>query len=150
MDERFTLTRTFGAPRELIWELWTNPTNFSVWFGTDAVSIPLDSITMDVRVGGSWTATMHLPDGTTKDWAGEYLEVQYPSHLAFTLTDVPEEDAGEPVTVDLANVDGATDMVFTQARHGFSDEQVSQVIAGYMAFFDVMSRMADVQAAARN
>lgn len=147
MDERLTITRTFAAPRELVWRLWTSPEHFSVWFGTDAVTIPLESMTMDVRVGGTWSATMQLPDGSTKDWAGEYREVYAPSHLAFTLTDMPDQDAGEPVTVDLVEVGAGTGMTFTQARHGFTDEQVAQVIGGYTAFFDVMERLADQVAA---
>lgn len=33
----------------------------------------------------------------------------------------------------------------TQARHGFSDEQVNATIAGYNGFFDVMDRLLETQ-----
>lgn len=143
MTDGFTITRTFAAPRELVFDAFTKPEHFSVWFGTAAVPVPLETLHMDVRVGGTWTAVMHLPDGTTKDWEGEYREVDRPSRLAFTLTDQPGEDAGEPVTVDLREVEGGTEMTFWQARHGFTDEQIEMVKAGYGAFFDELGRIVE-------
>ena len=143
MTDGFTITRTFAAPRELVFDAFTMPEHFSVWFGTAAVPVPLETLHMDVRVGGRWTAVMHLPDGTTKDWEGEYTELDRPSRLAFTLSDQIGQDPGEPVTVDLKDVDGATEMTFWQARHGFSDEQIEMVKAGYGAFFDELQRIVE-------
>ena len=143
MTDGFTITRTFAAPPQLVFEAFTKPEHFSVWFGTAAIPVPLDTLSMDVRVGGRWTAVMHLPDGTTKDWEGEYTEVDPPSRLAFTLTDQIGEDPGEPVTVDLKEVDGGTEMTFWQARHGFTDEQIAAVTQGYGAFFDELGRIVE-------
>jgi uncharacterized protein YndB with AHSA1/START domain len=143
MTDGFTITRTFAAPRELVFDAFTKPEHFSVWFGTAAVPVPLETLHMDVRVGGTWTAVMQLPDGTTKDWEGEYREVDRPSRLAFTLTDQIGVDAGEPVTVDLREVEGGTEMTFWQARHGFSDEEIEMVTAGYGAFFDELQRIVE-------
>ena len=143
MTDGFTITRTFAASRELVYDAFTKPEHFSVWFGTAAVDVPLETLHMDVRVGGRWTAVMHLPDGTAKDWEGEYTELDRPSRLAFTLSDQIGADAGEPVTVDLKDVDGGTEMTFWQARHGFTDEQIEMVKAGYGAFFDEMQRIVE-------
>lgn len=143
MTDGFTITRTFAAPRELVFDAFTTPKHFSVWFGTEAVEVPLETLTMDVRVGGRWTAVMLLPDGTTKDWKGSYTEVDRPSRLAFTMTDEPGTDPGEPVTVDLKDIAGGTEMTFWQARHGFTDEQVEMVKQGYGAFFDEMQRIVE-------
>lgn len=140
MTDTFTITRTFPATCEQVYALWTQPEHFAVWFGTDAVDVPLDTLSLDVRVGGAWSAVMHLPDGNTIDWVGEYTEVDPPERLAFTMTDQPAEPAGDPVIVTFAEVDGATEMTLTQPRHGFSDEQVEATVAGYNSFFDVMER----------
>ena len=59
-----TITRTFSAPVDLVYAAWTTPEHFAVWFGTETVAV--DDVTIDARPGGSWTATMHLPDGTAK------------------------------------------------------------------------------------
>lgn len=104
MTDTLTVTRTFSAPRELVYETWTKPEHFSVWFGTDAVDVPLDTLSLDVKVGGAWNATMQLPDGNQIHWVGEYTEVDPPERLAFTMTDDPENPAGEPIVVVFAKV----------------------------------------------
>lgn len=136
MADYFTITRELAAPRELVFETLTKPEHFAVWFGTAAVEVPQDSLTMDVRVGGAFRAVMLLPDGNRIDWAGEYLEVDPPSHLAMTLTDNPDEYAGLPVLFDLDEIDGGTRLTISQDRADFSDEQVAATIGGYNAFID--------------
>nr|BFF11444.1 hypothetical protein GCM10025699_27470 [Microbacterium flavescens] len=70
MTEYFTITRTLRAPRELVFDAITKSEHFAVWFGTAAVSVPQDSLTMDVRPGGAFRAVMMLPEGNRIDWAG--------------------------------------------------------------------------------
>ncbi len=145
MADYVTITRDLAAPRELVFDAITQPAHFSVWFGTAAVTVPLDSLIMDVRVGGAFRATMLLPDGNRIDWAGEYVEVDPPSHLAMTLTDDPDAYAGLPVLFDLEEIEGGTRLTISQDRADFSDEQVDATIAGYNAFVDeiaaVLERM---------
>jgi uncharacterized protein YndB with AHSA1/START domain len=141
MTDSFTVTRTFAAPRELVYAMWTQPEHFSVWFGTDAVDVPLDTVSLDVRVGGAWSAVMQLPDGNEIHWHGEYTEVDPPKRLAFTMYDEPSPDPDQPITVVLTEVDGGTEMALTQPRGDFTDEQVEQTIAGYNGFFDAMEKV---------
>lgn len=141
MTDGLTITRTFAAPPELVYEAWTRPEHFSVWFGTEDVDVPLDSLSMDVRVGGSWTAVMLLPDGNRINWAGEYTEVDPPRRLALTMTDDPSQPAGDPITVDFRAVDGGTEMTLVQPRHGMTDEQLEQTVLGYNGFFDAMEKL---------
>jgi uncharacterized protein YndB with AHSA1/START domain len=141
MTESFTVTRTLAATRELVWEAWTRPEHFAVWFGTEAVEIPLDSVTMDVRVGGTLAATMLIPDGPRIDWLGEYTVVDRPSRLAFTLSDNPDEYAGVPIVAIFTEVEGGTEVSLTQQRGDFDDEQVQATIAGYNAFYDSLERV---------
>lgn len=141
MTEYFTVTRTLRAPRELVFDALTRPEHFAVWFGTAAVEVPQDSLVMDVRPGGAFRAVMVLPDGNRIDWAGEYTAVEPPSHLAMTLTDQPDDDAGRPVLFDLDEVDGETILTIRQDRSDFTDEQVAATIAGYNAFLDDLERV---------
>ena len=136
MADYFTITRTLRAPRELVFEAITKPEHFAVWFGTAAVEVPQETLTMDVRPGGAFRAVMLLPDGNRIDWAGSYVTVEPPSHLAMTLTDQPGDDVGLPVLFDLVEVDGGTELTISQDRSDFSDEQVAATIAGYNAFID--------------
>ena len=141
MAEYFTITRTLRAPRELVFEAITKPQHFAVWFGTAAVEVPQETLTMDVRPGGAFRAVMQLPDGNRINWSGEYQVVEPPSHLAMTLTDQPGDDAGLPVLFDLEEVDGGTRLTISQDRSDFTDEQVQATIAGYNAFVDDIDRV---------
>ncbi|KGJ72057.1 hypothetical protein GY21_17965 [Cryobacterium roopkundense] len=138
MTAGITVTRRFAASPDRAYALWTDPEQFSVWFGTEAVSVPLDTLVLDVRVGGVWSAVMHLPDGTTIQWLGEYTEVVPPQRLAFTMTDDPANPAREPVTVDVTAVDGGAEMTLVQTGGHLSEEQYAQTVIGYNAFFDAM------------
>ena len=136
-----TITRSFAAPREAVFDAWTNPEKFAVWFGTDGVDVPAETLSMDVRPGGSWKAVMKLPDDTSISWVGEYLEVDAPSHLVMTITDNPADDARGVITVDLAEVGGGTEMIMSQESPGFDQGQLDQTAIGYNAFFDVMGTL---------
>ena len=136
-----TITRSFAAPREAVFDAWTNPEKFAVWFGTDGVDVPAETLSMDVRPGGSWKAVMKLPDDTSISWVGEYLEVDAPSHLVMTITDNPALDARGVITVDLAEVGGGTEMIMSQESPGFDQGQLDQTAIGYNAFFDVMGTL---------
>ena len=141
MTELLTITRTFTAPRELVFDVWTSPKHFGVWFGGEDVTVPLDSIEMDLREGGSWKATMQIPGGHEIHWVGEYVELDRPTHLVFTLTDDPSSDDRSTITVDLAESTGGTEMTMSQTVDGFPPEGIEQLRAGYGSFFDAIEKL---------
>ena len=141
MADYFSVTRTLAAPRELVYDVLTMPEHFAVWFGTAEVEVPQDTLRMDVRPGGEFRAVMHLPDGNLIHWTGRYVEVDPPSHVAMTLTDQPDDDAGLPVIFDLEEIAGGTQLTVRQDRADFSEEQVDATIAGYNAFIDEIRRV---------
>ena len=58
--------------------------------------MPLSTVSMDVRPGGSWRATMFADAGRHEiRWKGEYREVVEPERLVFTISDQPGDDAYE-------------------------------------------------------
>ena len=140
MADYFTITRDLTAPRELVFDAITKPEHFAVWFGTAAIDVPSDTLSMDVRPGGEFRAVMVLPDGNKINWGGEYTEVDPPARLAMTLSDDPGEYAGLPVLFDLEEIATGTRLTISQDRSDFGDEQVAATIAGYNAFVDDMER----------
>jgi uncharacterized protein YndB with AHSA1/START domain len=140
MSERngFVLTRVLDAPRERVWREWTEPEAFADWFGGAASEIPLDSVSMDVRPGGAWRATMYAgPDRREIRWWGEYREVDAPARLVLTVCD-REDGASELVTVELADLgDGRTEMRVEQ-RGDMTPESYERAKAGWGGFFDRM------------
>ena len=76
MADGITITRVFDAPRERLWKEWTEPERFADWFGGTESEVPLTSVSMDVRPGGSWRLTMFAQPGRREiHWTGEYREV---------------------------------------------------------------------------
>ncbi|NKX54867.1 SRPBCC family protein [Arthrobacter mobilis] len=142
MPNALTITRNFQAPVEQVWEAWTRPELFAAWFGTEAVEVPLETVSLDVRPGGAWAAEMRLPDGNSINWTGEYTEVDPPRRLALTMNDDPAAPADpSPVVVELRQAGGGTEMTLTQPRGDFTDEQLEQTRAGYGGFFDAMEKL---------
>jgi uncharacterized protein YndB with AHSA1/START domain len=133
----FTLTRVFDAPRERVWREWTEPERFADWFGGPHADVPLDTVAMDVRPGGTWRATMFSgPRRREIRWAGAYREVVPPERLVLTFTDQPEEDAHELVTVVLRDLgDGRTEMVVEQRGH-MRPSDYERAQSGWGVFFD--------------
>jgi uncharacterized protein YndB with AHSA1/START domain len=90
------ITRVFDAPRERVWQEWTQPEAFADWFGKAELEVPLSTVSMDVRPGGAWRLTMIAEHEI--HWRGEYREVVEPERLVFTVAG-SEADADPPVAV---------------------------------------------------
>jgi uncharacterized protein YndB with AHSA1/START domain len=140
------ITRTFAAPRELVYDAWLTPEHFAAWFGGTASEVPLESVSMDVTVGGAWKATMFAgPDRYEINWKGHFLVLDRPSQLALTLTDADEE--GEPITVDFVEVEVGTEMgtemTFRQAATHLDADNAAQARAGWGTFFDALAAIVE-------
>ncbi|HEX9683136.1 MAG TPA: SRPBCC domain-containing protein [Acidimicrobiales bacterium] len=128
-QDAVVIERSFDAPLDLIWQMWTDPEHFKEWYGPDGATVPV--ATMDVRVGGARLVCMEMgsPDGGTRMWfAGEYREVLVNERLVYTdfMSDengdeVSPSDTDTPgrhpltteVRVELEDVGGRTKMVMT-------------------------------------
>lgn len=116
-EPTIVMTRTFNAPRALVWKVWTDPAHMAQWWGPEGFTNPVCK--MDVRPGGLWHATMRSPDGSF-DCPNTFMfdEVVAPERLVFRdvtdyskgwekHTDIPKK-AVHTVTFD--ERDGKTTM----------------------------------------
>ena len=131
------ITRTFAAPPEAVFDAWVTPTTFAEWWGGSAAEIPLDSVALDARPGGTWKATMILGPDLEFHWRGEYLEVDRPNRLVLTTTFQPGE-ARELLTVTLTAVPEGTEMHFSQTGGNLSPEEYEGTTIGWQAVFDAI------------
>ena len=53
--------REFDAPRELVFEAWTDPKHLAQWWGPNGFTTTTSAF--DMRPGGVWRFVMHGPDG---------------------------------------------------------------------------------------
>lgn len=84
------MTRTFDAPRELVWKAWTEPEHVARWWGPRIYTNTV--LEMDVRPGGRWRIEQRAGDGIVHRFKGEYREVVRPERLVNTF--IYEDDAG--------------------------------------------------------
>lgn len=78
---RFTITRTFHAPRSKVWDAWTTPEALAEWFGPKGSSSVL--LAFDLRPGGEWRGRMDMPNGGTVYSKFVFREVEPISRLVW-------------------------------------------------------------------
>jgi uncharacterized protein YndB with AHSA1/START domain len=110
--QELTIIRNFDAPREFVWKAWTDPDLFAQWYGLS--NSTLADVTMDARVDGGWSGTMHIPSAPDIFWKADYSEVVEPKRLVFALRN--PDNIGDPnreiVTVTFENTSDKTRVVF--------------------------------------
>jgi len=154
-SESVVIERSFDAPVELIWQMWTFPEHFAAWYGPSGATIPVAEL--DVRVGGTRLVGMDVttPKGPMRMWfTGEHLEVVENERLVFTESISDEHgnvlspsDMGLPdghpmtteVRVQLEYVGGRTRMVLTHV--GIAEG--SPGAAGWTMAFDKLAAHLD-------
>lgn len=92
LDQEIVIARVFDAPRERVFDAWTNPEHLPHWFGPKGFTLTTHEI--DVRVGGRWRFAFFGPDGTKWDSRMVFLEVTRPELLIFEHGADQDDDPG--------------------------------------------------------
>ena len=137
----YTITRTFDAPQDLVWQCLTTPEHFAVWFGGHDGQ--MKDMVVEPRVGGGWGGTMVLPNGHQMRWGGEFREVDPTRHLVLAFTVLDEFPEGVEPDYDLFHFDlvetgGSTELTLRQSGGHLTDEQYGQAREGTNSFLDVL------------
>ena len=80
--ECITITRIFDAPREHVWERWTDPSQFMCWWGPKDFTSPYAKF--DLRTGGKYLSCMRGPDGKEYWDTGTFEEISELNRLVYT------------------------------------------------------------------
>jgi uncharacterized protein YndB with AHSA1/START domain len=132
-----TITRTFDAPRELVWKAWTDPEHLARWWGPPGRTTPVDSITLEARPGGTFrVSSISEEHGDDMVTLGTYREVVEPERLV--LEEAAEDSwhdgaVSEMTLIELA--DGRTEMRFRATIHT-SEEMIGIAEVGITSAFD--------------
>ena len=79
-DREIVLSRIISAPRELVFEAFTEVRHLSRWWGPDGFTTTTRAFAF--RVGGEWDFVMHGPDGTDyQEWIS-WIEIAPPERIA--------------------------------------------------------------------
>lgn len=80
-EREIVLQRTMPFSMELVWKAMTQKEHAQRWWGPDGFKI--EDMSMDLKVGGTWTFMMVGPDGTRYPNHNVFTEIIPPSKLAF-------------------------------------------------------------------
>ena len=142
-DREIVATRLFDAPRELVFDAWTDARHLAAWWVPHGFTLTTRGL--DARPGGAWRFTMHGPDGDDYRNTIVYREIARPERLAYAH--VAEEGGGPAefvVTVTFAGQEGRTvlsvRMLFASAleRSEVADEYGA--VEGLQQTLDRLSR----------
>ncbi|MEU1646915.1 SRPBCC family protein [Micromonospora zamorensis] len=137
-DREVTLTRSFDAPRELVYAAHTQAEHLKHWWGRGN---PLD-VEIDFRVGGHYRCVEHAQDGNDYAFRGEYREIVVPERIVqtFEFEGMPGQVAVE--TLVFTEQDGRTTIMSstrfdtTAQRDGMIDSGMAQGAAESYAALD--------------
>ncbi|MBI4312394.1 MAG: SRPBCC domain-containing protein [Chloroflexi bacterium] len=153
MTSDLVITRTFDAPRELVWKAWTEPERLMRWWGPKGFTAPACKI--DLRVGGKYVNCMRSPDGKDYWSTGVYREIVPMERIVCTDSFADEKGNVVPgshygmgedfplemvVTMTLEEVGGKTRMTL---RHGGmpAGEHSEGAGAGWNESFDKLAEV---------
>jgi uncharacterized protein YndB with AHSA1/START domain len=103
-NREIRISRTFGAPVELMWEVWITPEHVANWWGPRGFTSTIHK--MDFIVGGEWRLTMHGPDGTNYPNRSIFKEIVPLKKIVFEhfnpnfVTTILFEAKGEETTIN--------------------------------------------------
>ncbi len=125
MKKEITIVRTIDAPRERVWQAWTDSAQLAKWWGPNGVAIPTSEV--DARVGGTLYIVMlagkELGALAGQKWPmkGTFTEVIEHEKLVFTNNALDE--AGNVLLTGVATVtfedeSGKTKLTVTASAEG--------------------------------
>lgn len=106
-DRELVVTRTFDAPRDLVFRAWSDAEIFRRWWVPKSAPIEMLSCEMDVRTGGTYKLVFSHPAAPVPvAFFGRYIDVVPPSRIVWTNEEAGE--AGQVTTVTFEEDDGKT------------------------------------------
>ena len=125
-DYELVVTRMFDAPARIVFEAWSKPELFKIWWVPKSVGLSLVSCEMDIRTGGTYRLVFSHPDfDQPMAFFGTYREVTPHKRIVWTNED---SDQGALTTVTFEEKDGKTLVTFHERYP--STEALEEALAG--------------------
>src|SRR6476469_4914429 len=85
------ISRTFNAPRELVYEVWTKPEHLAKWWGPAGAELKVTKL--ELRPGGMFLYCMTMPHGNAMWGRFVYQNFNRPQGMEFTSA-ISDESGG--------------------------------------------------------
>lgn len=106
-DRQIVSTRLIDAPRERVFQAFSDPAVLARWWGPDGFTNAFHAF--DFRPGGAWRFTMHGPDGAAYEMNKEFVQVVPAERIVIRHV---QQGHDFVMTVTLADEAGGTRIVW--------------------------------------
>ncbi|WP_421953130.1 SRPBCC domain-containing protein [Pelagibacterium sp.] len=79
-----TFTRTFKAPRALVWKAYTERDHVARWWGPRSIG-PVEIVEHDFRPGGRWRYVQDVREAGKVSFFGRFVEIDAPESYVNTF-----------------------------------------------------------------
>lgn len=141
------ITRTFNAPRALVWQAWTDPKHIMQWWGPAGFNN--ETCASDLRVGGRFRLEMRAPDGNVYPCIGTFREIVEHERIVYDgeAAEGHPCGAGIPpravVTVSFAARDGKTQLTLHTRFASAERKQAAAEARFVVSWEEAMQRLED-------
>lgn len=148
-DTEARITRSFNAPRHLVFQAFTTPALLTRWMlGPPGFTMPVCEI--DLRPGGRFRYVWRKPSGTEMGMGGQFVEVVPPTRIVHVESFDEDWTGGETrVTTEFDEHDGVTTVTMTvlygtkDGRDGaLATGMTTGMSAGYLALDALLAEQA--------
>lgn len=145
--QEMSYTRTFDAPRDLVFRIYNDPALIPQWWGPRYLTTTVDK--MDARPGGQWRFIQRDVQGNEYGFHGVYHTVNEPVEIVSTF-----EYEGEPGHVTLDTVkfveeNGKTTLYGQSVFQSVSDRDAMGEAGAESGMIDMMDRLEELLAKVR-
>ncbi len=129
------VTRRFSASAERVFDAWLDPNTVGKWlFATPTGK--MSKVKIDARVGGS-CLIVEQRDGTDVEHIGEYLEIDRPRRLVFTLKVPKYSVESTKVTVEIRALESGCEL--TLIHEGVLPDYIASTTSGWNMILDQLA-----------
>jgi uncharacterized protein YndB with AHSA1/START domain len=136
LETFLNLRRTFPAPRDLVFKVWTEAEALEGWFKPQNQQTKV--VELDLRVGGGYSFETRTRAGEVGSISGRYLEIVRPEKLVFTWISHFTQEHETLVTLEFLERGKATEVVLTHERFT-SEEMVTRHLFGWNWMLDQLT-----------
>lgn len=137
--QEFSYTRTFDAPRSLVFQIYTDPDLLPNWWGPRNLTTRVDK--MDVRPGGQWRFIQRDQEGHEYGFHGVYHSIEPDKEIVstFEYEGVPGHVSME--TVKFVEADGKTTIIGQSVFQSVADRDGMVNTGAESGMIDLMDRL---------
>jgi uncharacterized protein YndB with AHSA1/START domain len=146
-NNKLVITRTFDAPRALVWQAWTDPKHIMQWWGPEGFNN--ETCTSDLRVGGRFQLEMRAPDGNVYPCIGTFREIVNHERIVYDgeAAEGHPCGAGIPpravVTISFAEQQGKTRLTLHTRFASGERKEAASVARFVISWEEALERLAE-------